>query len=81
MRCAGDKNLGTPAPGYTPGSGYDSNVLSLADFLAGCFTSPTNIVEGDPKRQVFENTWDIFGQDAWQVNSPSEFQLWNTLRL
>ena len=51
-----------------PTSGYDSNVLSLADFLAGCFTSPTNIVEGDPKRQVFENTWDIFGQDAWQIN-------------
>jgi Carboxypeptidase regulatory-like domain/TonB dependent receptor len=67
------KNLGTTAPGYTPGSGYDSNVLSLADFLAGCFTSPTNIVEGDPKRQVFENTWDIFGQDAWQVNHQLNF--------
>src|ERR1700733_4306527 len=61
------KNLGTTAPGYTPTSGYDSNVLSLADFLAGCFTSPTNIVEGDPKRQVFENTFSLFAQDAWQL--------------
>jgi hypothetical protein len=60
------KNLGTTAPGYTPTSKYDSNVLSLADFLAGCFTSPTNIVEGDPKRQVFENTFSLFAQDAWQ---------------
>jgi hypothetical protein len=62
------KNFGSTAPGYTPTSNYDSNVLSLADFLAGCFTSPTNIIEGNPKRQVFENTFDIFGQDAWQVN-------------
>jgi hypothetical protein len=61
------QNLGKTAPGYTPTSNYDSNVLSLADFLAGCFTSPTTIVEGNPKRQVFENTFDIFAQDAWQV--------------
>jgi hypothetical protein len=67
------KNLGTTAPGYTPTSGYDSNVLSLADFLAGCFTSPTNIVEGDPKRQVFENTFSLFGQDAWQFNHQLNF--------
>ncbi len=62
------KNFGKTAPGYTPSSGYDSNVLSLADFLAGCFTSPTNIVEGNPKRQVFENTFSLFAQDAWQLN-------------
>jgi hypothetical protein len=61
------KNLGKTAPGFSPTSSYDSNVLSLADFLAGCFTSPTNIVEGDPKRQVFENTFDLFAQDAWQI--------------
>ena len=60
------QNLGKTPPGYA--TGYDSNILSLADFLSGCFTSPTNIVEGDPKRQVFENTFSLFGQDAWQVN-------------
>ena len=60
------QNLGKTPPGYA--TGYDTNILSLADFLAGCFTSPTNIVEGDPKRQVFENTFSLFGQDAWQVN-------------
>ena len=62
------QNFGKTAPGYTPTSKYDSNVLSLADFLAGCFNSPTNIVEGDPKRQVFENTFSLFAQDAWQFN-------------
>ena len=61
------QNLGKTAPGYTPTSNYDSNVLSLADFLSGCFTSPTNIVEGNPKRQVFENTFSLFAQDAYQV--------------
>ena len=65
--------MGTTAPGYTPTSGYDSNVLSLADFLAGCFTSPTNIVEGDPKRQVFENTFSLFAQDAWQLTHRLNF--------
>jgi hypothetical protein len=60
------KNVGKTPPGYS--SSYDSNILSLADYLAGCFTSPTNIVEGDPKRQVFENTFALFGQDAWQIN-------------
>ncbi len=71
--CAGlaTQNLGKTPPGYA--SGYDTNILSLADFLAGCFTSPTNIVEGDPKRQVFENTFSLFGQDAWQVNHQLNF--------
>jgi hypothetical protein len=67
------KNLGTTAPGYTPASGYDSNVLSLADFMAGCFTSPTNNVEGNPKRQVFENTFSLFAQDAWQFSRQLNF--------
>jgi hypothetical protein len=65
------QNIGKTPPGYA--AGYDTNILSLADFLAGCFTSPTNIVEGDPKRQVFENTFSLFGQDAWQVNHRLNF--------
>ena len=40
----------------------------LADFLAGCIsTNNAYIAEGNQKRTVFENTWDIFGQDAWQL--------------
>src|SRR5580704_6772075 len=71
--CAGlaTQNLGKAPQGYS--AGFDTNILSLADFMAGCFTSPTNIVEGDPKRQVFENTFSLFGQDAWQVNHRLNF--------
>ncbi|MGO9337813.1 MAG: carboxypeptidase regulatory-like domain-containing protein [Terracidiphilus sp.] len=47
----------------------DPNILFLADFLAGCFDPSTseNVV-GDPKRQVFVNTWSLTGGDAWQVS-------------
>lgn len=58
------QNLGKPAPS----TNGDNNVLFLADFLAGC-VSNSSIVLGDAKRQVFENTFDIFAQDAWQLNA------------
>ncbi|MGD0734680.1 MAG: TonB-dependent receptor [Terracidiphilus sp.] len=47
----------------------DPNILFLADFLAGCF-DPTNSenVVGDPKRQVFVNTFSLWAEDAWQVS-------------
>jgi Carboxypeptidase regulatory-like domain/TonB dependent receptor len=56
------QNVGTSDPVSDP------NVYLLADFLAGC-VSTSSIVEGDQKRQVFENTFDLFGQDAWQITS------------
>lgn len=46
----------------------DQNIFSLADFMAGCVTN-ANIVQGNPKRQIFVNTFDLFAQDAWQVSS------------
>ena len=48
--------------------GGDTNLLPLADFMAG-YVSPTgsSIAIGDPERQVFVNTFDIFAQDVWQV--------------
>jgi hypothetical protein len=47
----------------------DGNVLLLADFLAGCVgTGSAIIAEGNQTRTVHENTWDIFGQDAWQLS-------------
>jgi hypothetical protein len=57
------QNLGVADSGVT-----DGNVFLLADFLAGCL-SPNNahIAEGNQKRTVYENTWDIFAQDAWQI--------------
>jgi hypothetical protein len=47
----------------------DPNVLFLADFLAGCFDpTQSEITQGDPKRQVFVNTFSLYGQDSWQLN-------------
>ena len=57
------KNKGARSPNA------DSNVLELADFLAGCLNpSASSIIQGNPKRQVFLNTWAIYGQDAWQLS-------------
>jgi hypothetical protein len=54
---------GAGAPAIT-----DGNVLLLADFLAGCLSSNNAyIAEGNQKRTVYENTWDLFAQDAWQI--------------
>jgi outer membrane receptor protein involved in Fe transport len=64
--CAGLSTNGV-APLATAPS--DPNLLFLADFLAGCFDPGTseNVV-GDPKRQVFVNTWSLSGGDVWQVS-------------
>jgi hypothetical protein len=46
----------------------DSNVLALADFLAGD-VSRSSIAVGDPTRLVFVKTFALFAQDSWQVSS------------
>ncbi|HLI76397.1 MAG TPA: TonB-dependent receptor, partial [Acidobacteriaceae bacterium] len=57
------RNQGVAAPGVT-----DGNVFFLADFLAGCVsTNNAYIAEGNQTRTVFENTYDLFAQDAWQI--------------
>jgi hypothetical protein len=53
-----------------PGLNSDPHINELSDFLAGCFDpGGTDIVQGDPKRQVFLNSWALFAQDAWQLTS------------
>lgn len=44
----------------------DLYVDALADFLAG-YVKTASIALGDPDRQVFVNTFDLFAQDAWQI--------------
>jgi hypothetical protein len=57
------KNINSASPAVV-----NPNVYFLADFLAGCFsTNNAYIAEGNQKRTVYENTWDIFAQDAWQL--------------
>ena len=49
-------------------SSVDSNVLALADFLAGD-VARSSIAVGDPTRLVFVKTFALFAQDSWQVSS------------
>jgi Carboxypeptidase regulatory-like domain/TonB dependent receptor len=57
------KNQALPSPNQ------DTNVLGLADFLAGCINpSASSIVLGNPKRQVFGNNWALYAQDGFQIN-------------
>ena len=53
-------DVGTATPNYL-------YIDALADFLSGrVYTA--SIALGDPDRQVFVNTYDLFAQDAWQVS-------------
>src|SRR6202040_2376800 len=49
-----------------------SNVLALADFLAGD-VSRSSIAVGNPTRLVFVKTFALFAQDAWQINQKLTF--------
>jgi hypothetical protein len=52
----------------------DINNYFLADFLSGCFDpSTSSIVLGNPKRQVFVNTFALSAQDSWQVSRRLSF--------
>ena len=61
------KNQGTAVPASL---NANQNAIYLADFLAGCFDpapGTTAITLGDPKRQVFVNTYSLYGQDSWKL--------------
>jgi len=45
---------------------FDSNVVSLADFLAG-YVYQSSIARGSGERLVHLNSFYLFAQDAWQV--------------
>jgi hypothetical protein len=66
--------LATKNKGAAPPAGTPSNVLFMADFLAGCLNSTaSSIVLGNPKRQVFLNTFALYGQDNWQITRRFNF--------
>jgi Carboxypeptidase regulatory-like domain/TonB dependent receptor len=62
---------GSQGPWATDSS-VSSNVLALADFLAGD-VSRASIAVGDPTRLVFVKTFSLFAQDAWQFNQKLTF--------
>jgi hypothetical protein len=45
---------------------------SLGDFLLGDYTT-ASIALGDPDRQVFVNTFDVYAQDSWQLSPKLNF--------
>src|SRR6267154_536897 len=47
--------------------GVDSNVLALADFLAGD-VARSSLAVGNPTRLVFVKTFALFAQDTWQIS-------------
>jgi len=51
-----------------PWNSGNSRIDALADFLAGNVAN-SSIALGDPDRQVFVNTFDLFAQDSWQLTS------------
>jgi hypothetical protein len=57
---------------WTGDSSVDSNVLALADFLAGN-VARSSIAVGDPTRLVFVRTFALFAQDSWQVSQKLSF--------
>src|SRR6266566_2688197 len=64
----------TSKTGISATSIWRSNVLFLADFLAGCLNpTASSIVQGNPKRQVFVNTFALYGQDGWQITKKINF--------
>lgn len=67
-RCAGDSWDQFPTSDANCTSTTPALVDALADFVSGRIQS-ASIALGDPDRQVFVNTWDVFGEDAFQVTS------------
>jgi hypothetical protein len=65
---------GSQGPWSTSPQATDSKVKALADFLAGDFNpGSSTIAIGNPARQVFVKTFDLFFQDAWQFSHKLTF--------
>jgi outer membrane receptor protein involved in Fe transport len=57
-----------PVPGSsTAWNSGDARIDALSDFLAGNVKT-SSIALGNPERQVFVNTFDVFAQDSWQLS-------------
>jgi hypothetical protein len=56
------------------GSVTDSNVLTLADFLAG-YAYNSNITLGNQERFIYTHTGSAFAQDSWKVTSKLNLNL------
>ena len=55
-----------PWSGLLNNPNFDSNIASLADFMAG-YVYQSTIMEGNQERVVKMNSFDLFAQDSWQA--------------
>jgi hypothetical protein len=55
-----------PWSGLLSNPSFDSNIASLADFMAG-YVYQSIIMEGNQERLVKINTFNLFAQDSWQA--------------
>jgi hypothetical protein len=63
----------TPTPGCTPAV-TDSNILNLADFLAG-YASQASITLGTQERFMYTHTGSAFAEDSWKITSKLNLNL------
>ena len=56
-----------PWSGLLNDPSFDSNIVALADFMAG-YVYQSTIMRGNQERKVKMNSFDLFAQDAWQVS-------------
>jgi hypothetical protein len=59
-------NTGYTASPWANDSTLTSQVISLANFLAGYMTKATQAF-GDPERTVYSHAFDLFAQDSYQI--------------
>jgi hypothetical protein len=55
-----------PWSGLLNNPNFDSNIASLADFMAG-YVYQSTIMEGNQERLVKMNSFNLFAQDSWQA--------------
>ena len=55
-----------PWSGLLNNPNFDSNIASLADFMAG-YVYQSIIMQGDQERLVKMNSFNLFAQDSWQA--------------
>ncbi len=48
-------------------AGQDTNVVALADFMAG-YVYSSSIVSGDVGRELGQNSFNLYASDGWQVS-------------
>ena len=69
-----------PWSGLLNNPNFDSNIASLADFMAG-YVYQSTIMQGNQERLVKMNSFNLFAQDTWQATRKLNMNLGAPLRI